>query len=125
MASINGKCREYRLDNGLFVALQNTRTRTAAIKLRVNYGYAHEKNGEEGLAHFVEHCIITAGSSKYDPKTADMIRSSFGYGQFDATTFIDKTVFSGTILASDLISFIDYISDSVLNPRFDQEMVDG
>jgi len=37
---------EYKLDNGLVVALQNTPTKTVAVKLRVNYGSSYEKNGK-------------------------------------------------------------------------------
>ena len=38
MAVLNGKFREYKLDNGLYVALQETPTETVAGRLRVNYG---------------------------------------------------------------------------------------
>ena len=49
MAVINGQFREYKLDNGLVVALQETPTQTIAAKLRVNYGTAHERDGEEKM----------------------------------------------------------------------------
>ena len=47
MTIINGGYREYRLDNGLLVALQSTPTETVAAELRINYGPSHEKEGEE------------------------------------------------------------------------------
>jgi predicted Zn-dependent peptidase len=53
MEIVNGRYREYKLDNGLVVALQNTPTKTVAAKLRVNFGPADEKEGEEGMAHFL------------------------------------------------------------------------
>ena len=70
--------RKYRLENGLVVALQDTSTQTVSTKLIVNQGSSHEKEGEEGLAHFLEHCLVTGGSQKYDPISADKINGSFG-----------------------------------------------
>ena len=43
MVALNGKFREYRLDNGLYVALQETPTKTIAGRLRVKYGSLHER----------------------------------------------------------------------------------
>ena len=62
MVALNGKFREYRLDNGLYVALQETPTKTIAGRLRVKYGSLHEREGEEGLAHFLEHTLMTGGT---------------------------------------------------------------
>ncbi len=123
MGIINSRYKEYKLDNGLVVALQNTPTQTVAAKLRVNYGSSHEREGEEGLAHYLEHCLVTGGSEKYDPVTADEIRGSFGYS--NASTNIGRTCFIGQMLTEDLEPWIDYISDHVLRPRFDHERING
>ncbi len=114
---------EYKLDNGLVVALQNTPTKTVAVKLRVNYGSSYEKNGEEGLAHFLEHCLVTGGSLKYDPATADDIRGSFS--NFNASTDIGRTNFIGQMLSDDLIMWLDYIANHIFNPRFDKARFNG
>ena len=66
--------REFTLDNGLFVALQNTPTQTVSGRLRVFQGALHEQPGEEGLAHFLEHTIVNAGSRKYSPITNNLPR---------------------------------------------------
>ncbi len=123
MTVINEGYKEYRLDNGLIVALQKTPTQTVAAKLRVNYGSSHEKEGEEGLAHFLEHCLVTGGSSKYDPITADNIRGSFGYS--NAFTNVGRTNFIGQMLSEDLVIWLDYISEQVFRPRFDEDRVNG
>lgn len=123
MAIINGKYKEYKLDNGLVVALQNTPTQTIAGKLRVNFGSSHEREGEEGMAHFLEHCLVTGGSQKYSPLTADEIRGSFGY--FNAFTNIGRTFFVGQMLTEDLGTWLDYVSDHTLKPKFDKERVNG
>lgn len=123
MGVINGNYRHYELDNGLVVALQNTPTQTVVAKLRVNYGSSHERIGEEGMAHFLEHCLVTGGSEKFDPLTADQIRTSFGYT--NAHTNIGRTFSIGQMLSEDLEPWLEYISDHAFRPRFDQERFDG
>src|SRR3989344_4341028 len=123
MAIINGGYKEYKLINGLVVALQNTPTQTVVTKLRVNYGSSHEKEGEEGLAHFLEHCLVTGGSQKYDPISADKINGSFGYS--NAFTNIGRTFFEGQMLAEDLGKWLEYISEHIFRPRFDLERVNS
>ncbi|MEK7526446.1 MAG: pitrilysin family protein [Patescibacteria group bacterium] len=123
MTIINGGYKEYKLDNGLVVALQNTPTQTIAAKLRVNFGSSHEKEGEEGMAHFLEHCLVTGGSSKFDPIQADEVRGTFGYS--NAYTNIGRTFFIGEMLSEDLERWLDYTSEHVLRPRFDSDRIDG
>ena len=123
MAIINGKYREFKLDNGLVVALQRTPTHTISAKLRVNYSSSHEREGEEGLAHYLEHCLVTGGSEKYDPIRADELRGSFGYS--NALTNIGRTFFVGQMLTEDLNNWLDYTSEHVLRPRFDKDRIDG
>ena len=123
MAIINGEYKEYKLANGLVVALQKTPTQTIAAKLRVNYGTAHERDGEEGMAHFLEHCVASAGSFKYDPITADKIRGRFGFS--NAYTNIGRTSFVGQMLCEDIGTWFDYISDIVFRPRFNQDRVNA
>ncbi|MBI2507803.1 insulinase family protein [Candidatus Woesearchaeota archaeon] len=115
--------REYKLDNGLVVALQDTPTKTIAAKLRVNYGSSHENIGEEGMAHLLEHCLVTGGSEKYDPTTADDIRGFFPY--YNAFTNIGRTFFEGQMLSEDIELWLDYVSDHAFRPRLDLERLRG
>lgn len=123
MTIINGQYREYALDNGLVVALQNTPTQTIVGELIVNYAAYHERKEEEGLAHFLEHCLVTGGSKKYTPKTADYIRNSLGYA--NAATQIGRTIFMAKMLSEDIETWLDYISDHTFKPRFDQKRIEG
>ena len=107
MATINGNYREFRLDNGLFVALQETPTQTVSGRLRVWHGALNEHPGEEGLAHFLEHTLMTGGSQKYDPEKADQIRGTFG--SFNAYTGLERTFFPVDMLAEDSQLFLEYV----------------
>jgi len=121
MEELNGNLREYKLDNGLVVALQNTPTKTISAKLRVNYGASHELEGEEGMAHFLEHCLFTGGSEKYDSIRSKEIDGEFGYT--NASTNIGRTFFVGDMLSGDLELWLDYVSNMTLKPRFDEVRV--
>jgi predicted Zn-dependent peptidase len=123
MTIINGDFRHYELDNGLVVALQNTSTQTVSAKLRVNYGASHQKLGEEGMAHFLEHCLVAGGSEKYDPFQADRIRG--GFGMLNACTNTGRTFFIGEMLSEDLQDWLDYTADHTLHPRFDADRVNA
>lgn len=122
MATINENYREFRLDNGLFVALQETPTRTVSGRLRVWHGALNEKQGEEGIAHFLEHTLMTGGSQKYDPERADEIRGTFG--SFNAFTGLERTFFPIDMLAEDSQLFLEYVSDAAFNPRFEASRVE-
>lgn len=117
MSTLNGKFREYKLDNGLHVALQETPTQTIAGRLLVNYGALHEKYGEEGLAHFLEHGFMSGGTQKYDPEQADKIRGTFG--SFNAVTLRDRTAIPVDMLAEDLDLYLDFTSGLTAYPRLD------
>ncbi len=123
MTILNGNFRQYELDNGLVVALQNTPTQTIAGKLRVNFGAFHEVEGERGLAHFLEHCIFTGGSEKYTADQQEAFFSNLGY--LNASTNIGRTSYDTHILSEDLEQCLDYLSDSVFNPEFDNEKFEG
>jgi|GEM_PF-1474320 len=121
MATINGNYREFKLDNGLLVALQETPTQTVSGRLRVWHGALNEKQGEEGIAHFLEHTLMTGGSQEYDPERADEIRGTFG--SFNAFTGLGRTFFPVDMLAEDSQLFLEYVSDAAFNPRFEASKV--
>ncbi len=117
MATINGNYREFKLDNGLHVMLQNTPTQTISGRLRVNFGALNEQSGEEGLAHFLEHTLITGGSTNYSPEETDRVRGTFG--SYNAMTGLDRTFFPVDMLSEDLGLYLNFVSDITFNPRLD------
>ena len=119
MTGINGKFREYKLKNGLYVALQETPTETIAGRLRVNYAALHEKKGEEGLAHFLEHALIMGGTKRYSPREVDDIWGNLG--NINAFTGMDRTCIPVDMLADDLEQYLAFASETFFNPRFDSQ----
>ncbi|MBT5021307.1 insulinase family protein [Candidatus Woesearchaeota archaeon] len=108
----------YKLDNGLLVALQNTPTKTIAGRLRVWHGALNEESGEEGMAHFLEHLLMTGGSKQFNPAQSESIRDSFGY--YNAATGSDNIKLIGGIIAEDISLFLNFISESAFKPTFNK-----
>jgi predicted Zn-dependent peptidase len=104
--------------------LQETPTQTIGGRLRVSFGALNEKPGEEGLAHFLEHNLMTGGSSKYEPEESDQVRNIFG--SYNAFTGLEETTFPVDMLAEDLGLYLNFVSDIAFNPllnpeRFEEE----
>ncbi len=115
--------KEYELDNGLVVALKKRPTKTILGKLKVNFSVYHEEENERGIAHFLEHCLVTGGSKKYNPNQVDNIISSFG--SFRASTSLNEINLNVGLLPESLERWIGFVSDSVFNPRFDKQRIEG
>ncbi len=117
----NWNYREFTLDNGLAVALQRTPTQTIYIQLRFHHGGVHEKEGEDGIAHFLEHNLINGGSEKYSPEEIKKIRSKFPIS--NAFTSPSHTHYVGGILPESLDSFLDFSSQIAFSPRLDKKVI--
>lgn len=114
----NDYYREFRLNNGLLVALKETPTQTVAGKLRIHHSALNEMPGEEGLAHFLEHNLMSGGSKKLSPEECDNIRNFFG--MFNAYTSRNQMYFPVDMLKDDTPLFFEFVSEITMNPRFDQ-----
>lgn len=118
----NSKYREFKLDNGLVVALQETPTQTVYGGLRVNHGALNELPGEEGFAHFLEHALMTGGTERYTPDEISEVRGRFG--SINAFTGLNMTTFPGDILATDLETFLEMLAEVAFKPRLEARKVD-
>jgi len=113
---------EYRLENGLQVAMQSTPTKTIYGGLNVWCGALNQKPGEDGLVHFLEHCIMMAGTNKYTPEQVGQIRPLFG--AIGASSSQDNTVMPFGILSEDIEMALDFVSETMFYPRFDEKYVE-
>jgi len=117
MNPIRNDSEYFQLDNGLNVALQRNSNETFCGLVRVNFGRVHEKPGEEGLSHFLEHCLVTSGSPKYNSLLSSQIRQQFG--STNASTSLGRTTYVVDSLKEDFELWLDYISESLYRPGFD------
>ncbi len=118
--------KEYTLDNGLVVALQNIPTSIVSAELLVEIGPLNERKGEEGISHFLEHCLYFGGSEKYSPVEADQVRAYFGvFESFQAFTSTSMISFIGHFLKEHSEIWLDYIADHAFRPRLNLSRVES
>jgi len=113
---------EFHLNNGLLVVLKETPTETFSAKLRVHHGALHEKTGEEGIAHFLEHNLINGGTRKFDVASSEKIKALFG--SYNAYTSLDQTTFPVASLPEDVQPYLEFVSDLVFHPRMDPTVME-
>ena len=105
---MNDDYEEFTLENGLKVGLKRTPTETIYGCLRVFHGAVHEKPGEEGLAHFLEHSLMSGGTQKYSPDEVECLLTQLH--DHNAGTTLDHTVFYADMLPEGLETFLDLYS---------------
>jgi len=111
----------YHLDNGLRVALAPMPGMTVAAQVEMRFGAVHEKQGQEGLAHFMEHCLMSAGSARFSPDAAEKVRGRFR--DCNAFTSYANTTFTGSMLPDQLPDWLTVTGDHLFSPLFDEDHV--
>jgi len=86
-----------RLPNGLRYALQHNETPKdgVAMRMRIGAGSVQERDGEQGLAHFLEHMAFRGSAKVADGEVVHMLQRlglSFG-ADTNAFTDFDQTVY--------------------------------
>lgn len=119
VAEIEG-IREYRLSNGMKVLLNQDAANTQAL-LNIVYrvGSVHEKYGETGMAHLLEHMLFK-GSVNFPDITGDMNRRGI---KANATTYLDRTNYYEMFDGSDdnLTWALGMEADRMVNATFSEE----
>lgn len=114
--------KDFTLNNGMRVMLEETGHRRAYATLRVRCGSAHELSGEEGLAHFLEHCIMKGGTKNYTSETVRELRSDFAH--MNACTGIGNTEIYGSMISGKLPDFLKLSSEIAFSPKLEIEHVE-
>lgn len=122
MAVLNGSYREFTLDNGLVVALQNTPTDTVSARLRVHQGSFHERDDERGLSHLLEHCLLDGGTETLSPSDVREIADLWGY--YNKFTSPEMTILAAELLSEDVHDWLNVVSGAVVFPRLDGKIVE-
>ncbi|MFO1303270.1 MAG: pitrilysin family protein [Burkholderiales bacterium] len=122
VASVEG-ITEYRLDNGLRVVLfPDAGSPTTSVNITYLVGSRHERYGETGMAHLLEHMLFkgTPTSGNY---WAEMAKRGM---RNNGSTFLDRTNYYETFNASpaDLEWAIAMEADRMVNSRVDRKDLD-
>ncbi|MBS3165226.1 insulinase family protein [Candidatus Woesearchaeota archaeon] len=110
------------LPNGLRVAWERTPTETVAAMLRTRFGSGHERAGQEGWAHLLEHIIMSGGSRRFPREESAAVRRKLG--TYNMQTGWNDTTFTADFLAERTPLFLEFLSDLAFHPLLrEQDLV--
>jgi len=109
-----------KLDNGLTVLVCPKKdAEKVSIQLWYNVGSKHEKNGERGIAHFIEHMIFK-GTAKLAESDINLVVSKLS-GSCNAFTSYDYTGYLFDIPVANWDKVLPVMADCMENCTFKQE----
>ena len=111
----------FTLPNGLRVIHKEVPRSASHVALVVNAGSRDELPGEEGVAHFIEHCLFKGTKKR---KTFHIInRLERVGGDLNAYTTKEETWISASFLERDLARAIELVSDISFNSTFPEKEI--
>lgn len=102
------------LENGVRVLVEPvTHVQSAAIGLWCRTGSRHETNEEAGITHLIEHMLFKGTSNRTSKEIAETIEGRGG--MLNAFTDKESTCYYCRVLADEVPTAIDVLSDMMLN----------
>ncbi len=105
------------LHNGLRVVTEDMPgLMSASVGLWVQAGGRHEREDQNGIAHFLEHMAFKGTTRRTALRIAEEIEDVGGY--INAYTSKETTAYYARVLSADVPRALDVLADIVLNPAF-------
>lgn len=115
-----GRVLRYVLDNGLTVILkENHFAPVVAMNLWVKVGSADEMEGEEGIAHVLEHMMFKGTAKRGVGQIAAEVESAGG--DINAYTSLDETVYYITMPSDKVTLGLDILADAVFHAQIESK----
>ena len=112
-----------KLGNGFTVATDTmSDLKSVAIALYVRAGSRHEREDQNGIAHFLEHMAFKGTQRRSASDISRTIENVGGY--LNAYTSRDRTAYTVRVLSGDIELAIELLSDIILNSRFAPEDIE-
>lgn len=108
--------------NGLTIIYDKQPTKSVSIQVTVKVGSNHENNQNNGISHFIEHMLFEGTKKRTNDQIANEIESLGG--EFNAATSSERTYYYIKILNKHFDKALEILSDIILNPQFDNKMVE-
>lgn len=112
----------HTLPNGLRLVHVSATTQVAWCGLAVNAGSRDERDGQHGLAHFVEHTIFK-GTAKRSAASINSCLDRLG-GELNAFTTKEEIVLHATTLKEDVRKAIDLLMELATCPTFPEKEIE-
>ncbi len=110
------------LPNGVKIVHQWTPSPVAYVGVMVGAGTRHEQPEENGMAHYIEHCVFK-GTAHHSARQIIHAIEGIG-GEINAYTTKEETTFYAAILAEHVQLTLHLIAEMILEPVFKKEETD-
>ena len=112
----------HKLPNGIKIVHRWTPSPVAYVGVMVGAGTRDEKPEENGMAHYIEHCVFK-GTAHHSAR--QIIHSIEGIGgEINAYTTKEETTFYAAILCEHVQLTLHLIAEMLLEPTFKKEETD-
>ena len=110
------------LPNGVQIVHRKTNSPVVYVGLMIGAGTRHEQANENGMAHYIEHCVFK-GTEHYNARQIINQIEGIG-GEINAYTTKEETTFYAATLCNHFRTTLHLLADMVLRPTFNKKETD-
>ena len=112
----------HNLPNGVQIVHRKTTSPVVYVGIMVGAGTRHELPNENGMAHYIEHCVFK-GTEHYTARQIINHIEGIG-GEINAYTTKEETTFYAATLRNHFRTTLHLLAEMVLRPTFSQKETD-
>ena len=112
----------HNLPNGVQIVHRKTQSPVVYVGLMIGAGTRHEQANENGMAHYIEHCVFK-GTEHYNARQIINHIEGIG-GEINAYTTKEETTFYAATLCNHFRTTLHLLADMVLRPTFNKKETD-
>ena len=112
----------HNLPNGVQIVHRITNSPVVYVGLMVGAGTRHEQANENGMAHYIEHCVFK-GTEHYTARQIINHIEGIG-GEINAYTTKEETTFYAATLRQHFRTTLHLLAEMVLRPTFSKKETD-
>ena len=112
----------HNLPNGVQIVHRKTSSPVVYVGIMVGAGTRHEQANENGMAHYIEHCVFK-GTEHYTARQIINHIEGIG-GEINAYTTKEETTFYAATLRNHFRTTLHLLADMVLHPTFNKKETD-
>ena len=112
----------HNLPNGVQIVHRKTNSPVVYVGLMIGAGTRHEQANENGMAHYIEHCVFK-GTEHYNARQIINHIEGIG-GEINAYTTKEETTFYAATLSNHFRTTLHLLADMVLRPTFNKKETD-
>ena len=112
----------HNLPNGVQIVHRLTSSPVVYVGIMIGAGTRHEQANENGMAHYIEHCVFK-GTEHYNARQIINHIEGIG-GEINAYTTKEETTFYAATLCNHFRTTLHLLADMVLRPTFNKKETD-